>query len=242
MSAVCTWMTALALLAGGPVDVAPAPTAAAEPDVEAPVDPSAVQEPPSDEPEDEPSSPDADPHAQDPATDDPAEGTDPDAPPADDPPVDGHVTADPFADPPPSDSSTAAPAQDARAPTTDASIDDEEFADEPFDADYDPMRDSPEAIAATRRVRTGIALLSVGGALLVGATVFGTLDPCRRGVGNSCQEEASRRAALTMALPGIAFVVGGAVSLGLGLKRRQALRASVTAGRDGGGIVVVGRF
>ena len=245
MTAVCTWMTALALLAAGPTPVEPAPEPAAP--TEAP-----VADAPSTTPDAEPTAPDGGPTTPQPdltPTDEPVPDV---APPDGTEPSDERATPDPFAEPPPSDPSTAATPEPEPEPTTvapavteDELVEedfDEDFADEPFDTDYDPLRDSPEAIAATRRVRTGIALLSVGGALLVGATVFGTVDACRRWAGNSCQEAASKRAALTMALPGIAFVAGGAVSLGLGLHRRQRIRATLTAGRDGGGIVVVGRF
>jgi hypothetical protein len=162
-------------------------------------------------------------------------------------PVETDVSADPDAvDPdaelvpePEPEPEPIAPDPVVSEAAADEDLDAPESLDEPG---YDPLRDSPEALGATRLVRSGIAMTSVGGALLIGATIFGTVDPCRRAVGNSCQPEASQRAALTMAIPGILLVAGGTTSLVLGLRRRQRLRTTVAVSRDGAGLWVAGRF
>jgi len=108
--------------------------------------------------------------------------------------------------------------------------------------DYAPLRDSPQALSARHWVRAGIATLSTGGVLLVGAVVMGVSDPCNLKVGNSCQPEARNRAALVMAVPAVALIAGGAVALGVGRHRRQRLALDLQAGRQGWGLVLRGRF
>jgi hypothetical protein len=116
--------------------------------------------------------------------------------------------------------------------------DDEPLPDEP----YDPTTDSPEALQARHWIRTGAALLVVGGALTITAAIFGGTDPCRRGIGNSCQQAAARRAALAIGIPGALMIAGGATSLAIGIVRRNQLRASVAVSRDSALVGVSGRF
>ncbi|MEM7159215.1 MAG: hypothetical protein AAF799_40635 [Myxococcota bacterium] len=108
--------------------------------------------------------------------------------------------------------------------------------------DYDPLRDSPQALRARHWVRGGIVVMSSGGALLVGAILLGNSDPCNRAVGNSCQEEARNRAAVTIGIPAAALIIGGATALGIGLKQRRQIAVDLQASRDHFGLSVRGRF
>ncbi len=108
--------------------------------------------------------------------------------------------------------------------------------------DYDPMRDSPQAVQARHWVRTGIVTLSAGGALLLGAVLMGTSDPCNLAIGNSCQPTARNRAALVMGLPALALIGGGAAALTIGMQRRKALMVDLQAGRGRVGLGLRGRF
>ncbi len=107
-------------------------------------------------------------------------------------------------------------------------------------------RDEPEGEVAAKRLRGGILLPAGGSVLVLGAVIIGTVDPCLRLTGNGCQAGASRRAALTMGIPGAAILAAGATLLGLGLSHRRRLQRSLAVGpelgRHGGGVVVVGRF
>lgn len=197
----------------------------------------------------------------------PPEAEDPEQGEADEP---GDAGEDPFGPPLELDPATApepgaidpapAPAEPTAEPTNDAADDEDWFGDdadtEPFplddgDAadpssaaavDYDPRRDSPQALAARHWVRAGIVTMSTGGALLIGAILMRASDPCNLKIGNSCQPQARNRAALTMAVPATALIVGGATALGIGIKRRQRLAVELQASRRGGGLVLRGRF
>jgi hypothetical protein len=120
-------------------------------------------------------------------------------------------------------------------------LDEELLEEEPID-DYDPLRDSPEAVEARRMVTGGIILLTTGTALAVGSLVMGVSDKCNRAAGNSCSGASRNRAAATMAVPAVAIFTAGAVLLGIGMRNRNRLKASVAVGRGGGGVVVTGRF
>jgi outer membrane biosynthesis protein TonB len=156
------------------------------------------------------------------------------AEPAEDP------AADPAADPngPPTPPATVAPTTLPSPGDIELDGDDEPLPDEP----YDPTTDRPEALQARHWIRTGAALLVVGGALTITAAVFGGTDPCRRGIGNSCQQAAARRAALAIGIPGALMIAGGATSLAIGIVRRNQLRASVAVGRDSALVGLSGRF
>lgn len=106
--------------------------------------------------------------------------------------------------------------------------------------EYDPLRDSPEAVESRRRIIGGGVMLGLGAAVAAGAVAIGTIDACVRGAGNSCNEGAQQRAVATMAVPAAAMMVGGGVLLYLGVRARQRLRATVSAGPRG--IVIHGRF
>lgn len=130
----------------------------------------------------------------------------------------------------------------------DEAFEDEASDDEAFDdegdsgAPYDPRIDSPEAIEARRYVRGGIVLTSLGFALVVGSIALVASDPCTRAAGNSCQAAARNRGALTMGIPGSLVTVGGLVLLSVGIMQRRRIRATFTANREGGGLLVFGRF
>lgn len=108
--------------------------------------------------------------------------------------------------------------------------------------DYDPLRDSPQAVSARHWVRTGIITLSTGGVLLVGAVLMGVSDPCNLDIGNSCQADARNRAALIMGIPAAVLIAGGATALAIGRKRRQALALDLQAARGHLGVGLRGRF
>ncbi len=114
---------------------------------------------------------------------------------------------------------------------------DEEWAD-----DYDPQRDSPAALESQRRIAGGAVVLGLGALVSFGGLGMLLSDPCARPAGNSCSSAARNRAALTMALPGIAAMATGAVMLGLGVRQRRALRAGATVSRAGGTLMLRGRF
>ena len=107
---------------------------------------------------------------------------------------------------------------------------------------YDPLRDSPEAMQARRRITGGIILLSAGTVLIVSAIGMAASDPCARLAGNSCSEDSRARAARTIAVPGALMTAGGAALLGVGLHQRKRLRASVYGGPTAFGIHLTGRF
>ena len=111
-----------------------------------------------------------------------------------------------------------------------------------MDDGYDPLRDSPQALRASHWVRGGIVVMSAGGALLVGAILMGASDPCNLKIGNSCQEGARNRAAVTMGIPAAALIIGGATALGIGLKQRRNLAVSLQASREHFGLSLRGRF
>lgn len=119
---------------------------------------------------------------------------------------------------------------------------DEEMLDDAEPADYDPARDSPEAIEARRMITGGIILLTIGTGLAAGSLAMGVSDKCNRAAGNSCSGASRNRAAATMAVPAVAIFTAGAVLLGIGMRNRNRLRADVALGREGGGVVVTGRF
>ena len=129
---------------------------------------------------------------------------------------------------------------------------DDEFGDDEFgggrlDTEYDPLRDSPEAVRARHWIRGGVVMLAAGGALGIGATIMGLSDPCAPRGGNSCLSEARNRAALTMGVPALALVGGGAAALAVGLRRQRRIAASAALVRDGrhvtfAGLTVRGRF
>ncbi|MCH9685378.1 MAG: hypothetical protein K0V04_28340 [Deltaproteobacteria bacterium] len=109
-------------------------------------------------------------------------------------------------------------------------------------ADYDPRRDSPEALRARHWIRAGIATISAGGVLLIGSVAMAASNPCNLPIGNSCQTDARNRASLVMAVPAVLLLAGGGTALGLGLKRRNAIAVDLQASRHGFGLGVSGRF
>ena len=115
----------------------------------------------------------------------------------------------------------------------------EDGDDEAWDDDYDPLRDSPEAIAAQRRIVGGGVLMLVGGATVVGAVAMGLSDPCARPAGNSCSPASRNRAAVTMGLPGGAILVAGAVVFGLARRARSQIRLDASVSVRQGALVSV---
>ncbi|MFO0633781.1 MAG: hypothetical protein U0168_13110 [Nannocystaceae bacterium] len=137
------------------------------------------------------------------------------------------------------------PAAPARAPTpeTEPERDDELPAPEPEDVDgYDPLRDSPEAEVARKRIRGGILLLSTAALLGTGAIVIAASDPCRAVAGNGCQDAARRRASVTLGVPAVAVAVGGALLLGFGLRARRRIVADLALSRHAAMLTLGGRF
>lgn len=127
---------------------------------------------------------------------------------------------------------------------SDEGVDDEPFPEQDDEAlpDYNPLRDSPQALTARHWIRTGIVMMSTGGALLLGAVILGSTDPCNRAAGNSCQKAARNRAAVVMGLPGAVLLGGGGAALGVGIKRRRALALELGLSRRDLVIGVRGRF
>ena len=82
--------------------------------------------------------------------------------------------------------------------------------------------------------------MAAGGALGVGALLMRVSDPCGPRWGNSCLPKARNRAALTMALPGLAMVTGGVAALIVGSRRRRKLALSVVLRERR--LTVTGRF
>ena len=83
--------------------------------------------------------------------------------------------------------------------------------------------------------------------MAVGAVIFGALDPCAPRAGNSCQTDARNRAALTIGIPGVAILAGGAIALSIGMHRQNRLAASLSVARNdgrtvGAGLTLRGRF
>ncbi len=107
---------------------------------------------------------------------------------------------------------------------------------------YDPTRDSPEGVEASKRVRGGVFLAVAGAVLVAGAAALSATDPCLREAGNGCQEAARTRAALSMGIPGGVMLGAAAVLIGIGVRARRRLRPAVELGRAGGAFVVRGRF
>ncbi len=139
------------------------------------------------------------------------------------------------------------PVQSPQADLTPPIEDDAGAADTTDDDDidppgYDPVRDSPEGLQATRRIGGGIALTVVGAAMVIGSIVLGASDPCTPSAGNSCQRDARNRAAWVMGVPGAVILGGGIALLAIGMKKRRTLAASVMASRTGGGLSLSGRF
>jgi hypothetical protein len=110
------------------------------------------------------------------------------------------------------------------------------------EAQYDPLRDSPEALEARRAWTGGAIMLVVGTTLGVGALAMRSSDPCARPWGNSCNVHARNRASLAMGMPGLVILAGGIALLTLGIVRRRRLEASLAAGSRGAHFMLGGRF
>ncbi len=97
-------------------------------------------------------------------------------------------------------------------------------------------------MTAQRRIAGGAVVLGLGAMVSVGGLAMVLSDPCARPAGNSCSPAARNRAALTMALPGLATVAVGSVMLALGLRQREALRVDASLNASGAGVSFRGRF
>jgi hypothetical protein len=116
--------------------------------------------------------------------------------------------------------------------------DEEDYADD----DYDPTRDSPEALQAAGWIRSGIVFSVVGGVLSIGGVLMALSDPMDLAAGNGSQELARDRAAQAMGIPGGALIAGGIAMIVVGKRQKKRLRASLRALRRGVGLGVTMRF
>ncbi len=125
----------------------------------------------------------------------------------------------------------------------DFEIDDDYDEGDDFEGDdYDPLRDSPEAMQAAGWVRSGIVFTVVGSVLAVGGVLMALSDPKDLVTGNGSQKAARDRAALAMGIPGGAMLVGGAAMIIVGRRQKKQLRASLQAFRRGAGFGINLRF
>ncbi len=108
--------------------------------------------------------------------------------------------------------------------------------------DYDPLRDSPEAMQAAGWVRSGIVFTVIGSVLAVGGVLMVLTEPKDLVAGNGGQKTARDRAALAMGLPGGAMLVGGAAMIVVGRRQKKQLRASLQTFSRGAGIGINLRF
>lgn len=136
---------------------------------------------------------------------------------------------------------------DPDAPEAEAPDDADGDAEPADDADaedlsYDPRRDSPEGQVAGRRIRGGIIFLTAGAVMGIGALLLAASDPCRPAAGNGCQTGARRRGALTLGIPALAVLAGGAALLGIGVRERRRIAADLTVSRGGATLTLGGRF
>lgn len=121
----------------------------------------------------------------------------------------------------------------------DTFFDDEEDFD---DDDYDPTRDSPEALQAAGWIRSGIVFSVVGGVLSIGGVLMALSDPMDLAAGNGSQELARDRAAQAMGIPGGALIAGGIAMIVVGKRQKKRLGASLRALHRGAGLGVTLRF
>ena len=130
----------------------------------------------------------------------------------------------------------------APAPTLDTDGDLDLDTDEGFDDDFDPLRDSPEAMSARRLFGAGIASMVTGAVLIGGSVALGSSDPCDPNAGNNCFDDARDRAAVTMGAPGGLLLLGGIAMTTIGALQKKRIRASFALGPESYGLVVRGRF
>ncbi len=128
-----------------------------------------------------------------------------------------------------------------------AALDDEDdlfFDDEGGfeEDDYDPLRDSPEALEASGWVRSGIVFSVVGGVLAIGGVLMALSDPMDLAAGNGSQKLARDRAAQAMGVPGGALMAGGIAMIVVGKRKKKRLGASLEALRRGVGVGMTLRF
>lgn len=107
---------------------------------------------------------------------------------------------------------------------------------------YNPLVDSPEALRAQQWIKSGIALLSIGGILGIGALGMGSTDPCNLSAGNGCQKTARDRAALTMGIPGAMLMAGGVAMLIVGKRQKRRLHLQLQLGQTGASTAVTVQF
>jgi hypothetical protein len=148
-----------------------------------------------------------------------------------------------------SPAAVAAPAEPGPAVSTPSPVEGPESAEE-FDGDsaedesfeFDPLRDSPEAVNARRLRGTGVALMLVGLVVGAGALAIGLGDPCAPSAGNDCRMTTRRNAAIGMGVPGAAVFTAGVVTFAIGQHRLRRLRLSIAPHPTGGALGISGRF
>lgn len=122
-------------------------------------------------------------------------------------------------------------------------VDDEPVGDDDaYGDDYDPLRDSPEALRASSWVRSGIVFTAVGGVLTIGSILMALTDPASPTAGNGSQDTARVRASAALGVPGGLMLAGGIAMLAVGAVQRRRLYASFSANLRGGGASLLLRF
>lgn len=113
----------------------------------------------------------------------------------------------------------------------------------PSSPDGDPSAEPSRTVSLHRAKgmrRVGAALMSVGGALGLGATFLFVLDPCDPEPGQDCRLKSRATPALALGVPAGALLTAGAVLLGLGHARVRRLQLSFVSQRRLGWSAVVG--
>jgi len=144
-------------------------------------------------------------------------------------------------------SSTVGPEEGVEVAPEELSLDveDDVFFDDEGDFaedDYDPTRDSPEALQAAGWIRSGIVFSVVGGVLAIGGVLMALSDPEDLTTGNGSQKLARDRAAQAMGIPGGALIAGGIAMIVVGKRQKKRLGPSLGGLRRGVSVGMTLRF
>lgn len=136
----------------------------------------------------------------------------------------------------------------AAAPSPKASVPENADETEPAAADEEDLALDAQDVPSLEEERMGSyfraggILVGVGVLLAGGAIAMGVSDPCAKGSGNNCHEDARNRAALAMGIPGLAVLAAGITFLGLGGRLRRRVRAGLAIGPRGAHGAIAVRF